>query len=62
MSRYLPTIHTTAPETVQGQPGQWIDYQGSRGRLMARRNGSTWIAWGRSASTRFSTFAKAFHA
>lgn len=60
MARYAPTIRTNSPETVKAQPGQWIDYQGTRGRYMGSRNGSSWIAWGRSASHRFPAYAAAF--
>ena len=58
--KYAPTIRTSTPETVTGQPGQWIDYNGALGRFMGRRNGVTWIAWGATARRRFPAFAAAF--
>jgi len=62
MARYLPTIRTNDPDTLDGlHPGQWIDYQGARGRYMGRKNGSVWIAWGGTARKRFDRFALAFH-
>lgn len=60
--RFQPTIRTDAPETVRAQPGQWIDYEGCRGRYMGQRNGNAWIAWGRTATHRFNRFARAFRA
>lgn len=60
MARYAPAIRTSAPETVKAQPGQWINYEGTRGRLMGQRNGSSWIAWGKTATHRFPAFAAAF--
>ena len=62
--KFQPALKTTRPETlinVPGiQPGQWIDCQGVKGRWMGVRHGTIWIAWGRSATHTFSTFAKAF--
>lgn len=61
MANYLPTISTTAPETLDNlQPGQWIEYNGVKGRYMGRRNGSVWIAWGATARKRFGAFADAY--
>lgn len=57
MAQYLPTIRTDKPETISAQAGQWIDYQGARGRYMGRRNGCVWIAWGATATRRFARFA-----
>lgn len=62
MARYAPAIRTSSPEAVKGQPGQWIDYEGTRGRLMGTRRGVSFIAWGRSATHRFSAFAASFNA
>jgi hypothetical protein len=63
MPRYLPTIATNAPEALAGlRPGQWISYDGTRGRFMGVKNGCAWIAWGSTASRRFSTFAAAYKA
>lgn len=61
--QYRSRIKTSAPETLGGriQPGQWIDYEGSRGRFMGWRNGVIWIAWGQAATHRFTTFAAAFN-
>jgi hypothetical protein len=61
MSRYLSTIATNRPEIISAQSGQWINYQGARGRYMGRRNGVVWIAWGKTASHRFARFASLFH-
>lgn len=48
--RFAPTLHTAAPETVSAQPGQWIDYQGARGRYAGRSPaGVVFIAWSRAA-------------
>jgi len=60
--RYAPAIATRSPQDVIAQPGQWIDYEGSRGRYMGRRNGCVWIAWGTTATKRFQKFAEIFHA
>ena len=59
--RFQPAIQTNTPETVIAQPGQWISYNGSRGRYMGRRNGDVWIAWGKTATHRFGKFAAAFN-
>jgi hypothetical protein len=61
MARYLPAIATSSPETVTGQPGQWINYNGALGRYMGRRNGCVWIAWDETARKRFPKFAAIFH-
>jgi hypothetical protein len=61
MSQYTAAIRTNAPETISAQPGQWIDYNGARGRYMGRRNGCVWIAWGSTATERFARFAAIFH-
>lgn len=58
MARYLPMIETDAPETLSAQPGQWINYQGARGRFYGRSRGTVWIAWGKAATHRFPTFAR----
>lgn len=59
--RYQTTITTDAPETLtQLQPGQWIRYGAAQGRFMGHRNGCAWIAWGGTATKRFSRFAAAF--
>lgn len=59
--RYQPTIRMNRPETLKGyQPGQWIDYEGSRGRYMGARNGVQWIAWGKTATVRFTVFARVY--
>lgn len=55
--RYVPMIHTNAPESLDCQPGQWIDYEGARGRFYGRAGGVTWIAWGATARRRFPRFA-----
>ena len=60
--KFAPAIRTSTPETVVAQPGQWINYEGTRGRYMGRRNGFSWIAWGRSATHRFARFASIYHA
>lgn len=53
MSRYLPTVRTSDPAALTDlQPGQWIDYNGSRGRYYGRRNGVMFIAWTRAARGR----------
>jgi hypothetical protein len=46
--------------TIGLQAGQWIKYNGAKGRFMGFRNGTVWIAWGSTATKRFATFAKAF--
>lgn len=62
MAKYLPTISTDAPETVRAQPGQWISYQGARGRYMGvSRAGNVWIAWADTARKRFAKFARVFN-
>ena len=59
--RYVPTIHTSNPELLSGlQPGQWINYEGAKGRYMGRKNGCVWIAWNGTAAKRFHIFARAF--
>lgn len=55
--KYTAAVKTDAPETLSVQPGQWIDYQGARGRFYGRSRGTVWIAWGKAATHRFSTFA-----
>lgn len=60
--RYRATVETSAPETLRDlQRGQWIRYDGARGRFMGWRNGVIWIAWGRTATHAFERFADAFH-
>jgi hypothetical protein len=45
--KYATRTITDQPETLQGlQTGQWIDYQGSRGRWIGRSGATIWIAWG----------------
>ena len=59
--RYVPMIHTSNPELLSGlQPGQWINYEGAKGRYMGRKNGCVWIAWNGTAAKRFHIFARAF--
>jgi hypothetical protein len=59
--RYVRAIVTSEPDKLaQLQPGQWIDYAGARGRYMGERNGCKWIAWGSTATRRFSRFAATF--
>jgi hypothetical protein len=60
--RYQPAIKTSAPHELRNlQPGQWIDYDGARGRFMGVRRGSHWIAWGGTATKRFARFAAIFN-
>jgi hypothetical protein len=60
---YFPTIDIKRPQMLRGlQPGQWIRYEGARGRYMGRLGGVVWIAWGSSATKRFHIFAAAFRA
>lgn len=58
--RYAAAIRTDSPELVDGPRGQWINYQGARGRFCGRRDGVTWIAWGRTATHRWAAFVEAF--
>lgn len=60
MGRYQPAIATSAPERLECQPGQWINYNGAVGRYMGRRKGTVWIAWGATARKRFPAFAATF--
>jgi hypothetical protein len=61
--RYRKTIRTTNPQALSGlHPGQWIDYEGAKGRFMGWRNGCIWIAWGGTARRSFKTFARAYRA
>lgn len=58
---YLPTVKVTHPQRLIGlRPGQWIDYNGAKGRFMGRTGSTVWIAWGGTARKRFHIFAKAF--
>jgi hypothetical protein len=60
---YFPTIQVKRPQMLRGlQPGQWIDYEGRRGRYMGRTGVVVWIAWGSTATKRFAQFAAAFRA
>jgi len=62
VTRYRAAIATDKPETLTGlQPGQWINYNGARGRYMGRRNGCQWIAWGGTATKHFDRFAAVFN-
>ena len=59
--RYTTAIKTSTPETIEGvQPGQWINYDGARGRFLAVRNGVVWIAWGRTATHNWPRFVEAY--
>lgn len=59
--KYQAAIRTNRPEMLRDlQPGQWIDYAGAKGRWMGERKGVKWIAWGATASKRFSAFANAY--
>jgi hypothetical protein len=59
--RYQPTIVTDTPDTLHGLPvGQWINYDGVKGRFVGWRNGVLWVAWGITASRHFKQFAEAF--
>lgn len=62
--QYRRAIKTSAPETLGGriQPGQWIDYEGAKGRFMGWRRGVIWIAWGATARNpwRFRSFSQAY--
>lgn len=61
--KFQAAIKTSNPHDLKGlQAGQWIDYEGTQGRYMGRRNGTVWIAWGGTARERFSVFAQAFKA
>lgn len=58
---YLPTVKVTHPQLLTGlRPGQWIDYDGAKGRYMGRTGSTVWIAWGGTARKRFHIFAAAF--
>ena len=62
--RYRSTICTATPELLNYlHPGQWIDYDGVKGRYMGRRNGTVWIAWGKTAKCRdrFRVFADCYN-
>lgn len=59
--RYVAAIRTDAPEAVRAQAGQWINYNGARGRYMGTRRGCVWIAWGATATHRFPKFAAIFN-
>lgn len=59
--KYQSAIKTIRPETLHSlQPGQWIDYAGTKGRWMGERRGVQWIAWSKTATHRFRQFANAF--
>lgn len=60
---YRKTVRVNKAEDIRDlQPGQWIDYDGARGRFMGIRNGVHWVAWGSTATKRFATFARAYRA
>jgi hypothetical protein len=47
---YFPTIKTAFPRRLTGlATGQWIDFQGARGRYVGRGKKTIWIAWGKVA-------------
>lgn len=59
--RYTTAVITDRPESLDGlHPGQWIRYGSTRGRYMGRSGQCVWIAWGKTATHRFPTFAAAF--
>lgn len=61
--KFRPIIRTNAPETLAGlQAGQWIDYEGTRGRYMGHNGRTVWIAWSGAARKRFPQFAAAYRA
>jgi hypothetical protein len=58
---YSKKIFVRQPQDLRGLiPGQWIDYEGATGRYMGRTKMTVWIAWGRTATHDFKTFADAF--
>jgi hypothetical protein len=67
--KYRPTIPVTyanvAEVAATVRRGQWINLEGSQGRVAGVRNGCVWILWtgtaGRSPAT-FRTFCEAFKA
>ncbi|QWY83632.1 hypothetical protein [Rhizobium phage RHph_X2_26] len=60
---YQKTVDIRRAEDIKGlQPGQWINYDGARGRFMGIKNGCHWVAWGETAKRRFARFADAFRA
>lgn len=60
--RFATRIETDRPETLQSlQTGQWIDYQGARGRWIGRSGATIWIAWGGStAGSRWARMVAAY--
>ena len=60
--KFQKAVKTSKPETLRGlQSGQWIDYEGAKGRFVGVRHGIIWIAWGKSATSYFTTFVRAYH-
>jgi hypothetical protein len=59
MARYTAALRLDDPREaiLVAQPGQWINYNGARGRYMGYRRGIYWIAWGTTATRRFQRFA-----
>lgn len=59
--KFTATVKTADPLELQGkglQAGQWINYCGARGRWYGvSRHGDVLIAWGASATKRFTQFA-----
>ena len=61
--RFQPAIKTNCPEALafggKLKRGQFIDYEGTRGRYVGNRAGVVWFAWGR-CNAKFKTMCEAF--
>ncbi len=63
MARFQPAIATNCPEALalKGliKRGQFIDYEGTRGRYVGNRAGVVWYAWGK-CNKKFAKLCEAF--